>query len=367
MRLKVRDLSFAVLGGVFCVGAAIAAPFAPFADDSDLSGGALWTAQTVRLVAPEFKPDRVETAALEGQLLIEVLREIHGIATPVQGLRFSGKGLLQRATDGDGKAFWPPVCDGTSRSSVALRAALKDPHFSVKAAGGRDYAVSVDVPCSGHLKVIFKEDSDGGQALGIWQIASRAKQMLKQSVGLGFWNSSLDFIWPEQADYYNFGQVHISRGDHWDVVGHEMGHGIYDLGKMGQFGGGEHKIDECYSETLALSEGWASYFSAWVSVSLDDADAKFEYMVPRRAPLRFEAIPADVCVGPSNEWRVTGFFWDLIDLHADGETSTEAFARVWNAVSGKGSDSTVDAAAHLKRAGFDAAAVDLAWSLNFQH
>jgi hypothetical protein len=150
------------------------------------------------------------------------------------------------------------------------------------------------------------------------------------------------------------------------VVAHELGHGIYDLAGIGVFGGGPHKIDECNSKALALSEGWASYFAGWVNVDLADPDARFEYMVPRRAPIQFENIPADVCKGESNEWRVIGFFWDLIDLHRDEEQIEESFAKTWNALAGKRVSNASEAARLIEKAGIPRDLVRLAWELNFQ-
>jgi hypothetical protein len=88
-------------------------------------------------------------------------------------------------------------------------------------------------------------------------------------------------------------------------------------------------------------------------------------MVPRRAPLRIEAIPADVCRGERNEWRVTTFFWDLIDLHDDGENSTRAFADTWNALKGTRVGSASEARRVLERVGFAPEILRAVWDLNF--
>jgi hypothetical protein len=226
--------------------------------------------------------------------------------------------------------------------------------------------MTTSVDCGVRLELTFREESDGGQPLGIWRVASKAKARLAEAIGLQFWSNPIEFVWPADGDYYSFGTVHLTRGDHWDVVGHEMGHGIYDLGKLGAFGGGSHKIDECYSEALALSEGWASYFSAWVNVDLADSDAKFEFMVPRRAPLRFEAIPGDVCNGPTNEWRVTGFLWDLVDFSADNEASEEPFSRLWRALQGSRTSGARSASRLFESAGIPRSVLDLVWDLNFR-
>jgi hypothetical protein len=344
------------------ISGAQAATFSAHADDSDLTG----PVSRRRPEAPplELKADQVQsTASATGDLAVKILREDHGALTPVSALTLAARSV-SALTGLDGSARLQSACSGSDQR-VVLTATLANKFFSVRNDDG-PYSISFEAPCRGEVTATFKSDSNGGQALGIWQIAEKARAKLEASIGLDFWKSSLDFNWPADADYYNWGQVHITRGDHWDVVGHEMGHGIYDLGELGQFGGGPHKIDECYSPEMALSEGWASYFSGWVSVDLNDADAKFEYMVPRRAPIRFETIPADVCAGERNEWRVTGFFWDLIDLHDDGESMSSAFSQVWDALKGSRVRTTSEAKERLEKAGMDPTLVETIWKLNFR-
>ncbi|MBT4791515.1 MAG: hypothetical protein HON90_08085, partial [Halobacteriovoraceae bacterium] len=167
------------------------------------------------------------------------------------------------------------------------------------------------------------------------------------------------------GDYHSGNTVYVTNGHHWDVVGHELGHAIYAQAKIGKTAGGSHKIDECYSATLAISEGWASYFSAWLHVSLRDQDAQFEFLVPRRAPLRFEHIPIDVCAGEKNEWRVTGFFWDIIDLSDDGEQSQATFAKVFEYGMKRKFRTTKKYARYLLKKGFDPVLMNIVWENNF--
>lgn len=340
------------------------AAHAGFADDTDLSAGIPSTTSGDEIPL-DLAADEIQTTKGELGLTIEVVREQNGKMTPVAGVRFTvGEKTIQMGeTDDDGVVRFRG-CKSGPRGVVTASAVLKNDHFDV-AQSGAPYRLTVQAECGTKVKLSFKSDSNGGQVLGIWQIAQKAKQKLESAVGLRFWQNPISFEWPGQGDYYQWGTIHITRGDHWDVVGHELGHAIYDQAHIGLFGGGPHKIDECYSTELALSEGWASYFSAWVSVSLADPDAKFEYMVPRRAPIRFENVPADVCRGQTNEWRVTAFLWDLIDFHVDSEASQETFARVWKALLGGKARSAQDTANSLKKTGFQPEVVELLWNLNF--
>lgn len=317
-------------------------------DDSDLSGSG---DADIKAVSLELHADeiRVSPESPAGSLQVEIFRQDHGKLVPVQGLPLAIPN--------------PKVC--VPGGKVRVQAELRQTRFEVTNGGGR-YRIADDIPCSGHVQLVFKSDSDGGQALGIWNIARLAETKLEQAIGLSFWKTQIQFVWPDSADYYSWGRVHVSRGDQWDVVGHELGHAIYDLGDLGAQGGGQHKIDECYTATLALSEGWASFFSAWLHVDAADPDAKFEFLVPRRAPIRFENIPSDVCRGEKNEWRVTGFFWDLYDFHEDGERSEESFSRMWLAMAGSRAPSTSAARERFRAAGIDPGLLDISWALNFQ-
>ncbi|PIP95957.1 MAG: hypothetical protein COW00_02535 [Bdellovibrio sp. CG12_big_fil_rev_8_21_14_0_65_39_13] len=312
-------------------------------NDKDLSTLDL---KEIRSVAPQLSPDRIE------------LSDHPTRGTSIQSF-LSKNGQLQKIVE---LPFAENInCNG---SSITLNAELrKDGYFQIKSR--KNYFVHAQVTCGKINKLIFESASDAGQAIGIWNIASLALQKFLQINRDAFWKKSITINWPASGDYYSFNTVNITRGDYWDVVGHELGHAIYDQANIGSFGGGSHKIDECYSQALALSEGWASFFSAWISIDLNDPDAKFEFMVPRRAPLRIETIPSDVCPGEKNEWRVTGFFWDLIDLHQDDEDLNESFQLLWDKTLNKKAKTTNEIAANLISLGLPQAHINEAWELNF--
>ena len=352
-------------------------------DDSDLSSGS----QSLRPTAVPLTlaPDQVQatesaektSASLRLLLVREDAPEIGHQELPVINLGFQiqsvrpdgtpGNGAsLGKVTDRNGSIQLTGCVPGTKFLASAV---LQSSRFSVTQGGGfgsSSYKLQGTLDCGQQTTWIFKTESNSGQPLSIWRILDLAQTKLQESVGLAFWSRAIRVNWPGSGDYYSWGEVNITRGDHWDVVGHELGHAIYDLAQIGAFGGGQHKIDECYSEALALSEGWATFFSGWLSLSLNDSDARFEFIVPRRAPIRLENVPSDVCAGTGNEWRVAAFFWDLIDLNADGETSEDSFKALWNDLANTKVGSVTDAARTLERAGFDLPKLNAVWELNFK-
>ncbi len=369
--MKTRVALASLMFVTFLPSQAFSAISLSWADDSDISAtqkGTIGQMLASETEAPPLalSPDEVTLSEKgDGPLEIQILRMDHDAWTPVSGLELKSPTFenLSFRTDADGKTSLPGCLN--SGGDVNWTAELSNEKFKIARSSHENYSIHFGTPCHGTAEIRFKSETNAGQVLGIWQVAQHAHDKLKEAVRMDFWKARLNFIWPAQADYYMFGEVHLTRGDHWDVIGHEMGHGIYDMAKIGAFGGGQHKIDECYSPELALSEGWASFFSAWVTLDLADADAHFEFMVPRRAPIRIENVPLDVCRGERNEWRVSSFFWDLVDLHADGETSTESFARIWNTLLNKNVSKTSAARVQLEKAGFDAALMATVWDLNF--
>lgn len=235
-----------------------------------------------------------------------------------------------------------------------------------KVSRSQTYEIHGPVQCSRTNRWYFEGLDPQGQAVAIYELAARAVSKMQAEGVISFWQQKITFNFPGNGDFYSWGTVNITQGFQWDVVGHELGHAIYDQADIGEFGGGQHKIDECYSRELALSEGWASFFSAWLSIDLNDSDAKFEYMVPRRAPITIEHIPSDVCAGPSNEWRVTGFLWDLIDHSNDAENSQLSFAELWSITRNKRFANINELAGAVLRTGYDRQMMMSIWEQNFK-
>ena len=342
-------------------------------NESDLSGGSVSDRARDLRDSPgtdsessgrSFRPDSVEAGAVAPGLSVRVVRLVKGVETPVPSLEMKvqlhGDGNFQHLVSDSSGVITDPVC---KKESFTASAFLETPRFSV--GDGSPFSLLLPFECGKSLKLVFRADSDGGQALGIWQTATRAKEKLQAEVGLQFWRRPIEFIWPGKGDYYSGGSVNLTRGDHWDVVSHELGHAIYDQAGIGTFGGGQHYMDQCYSEAMALSEGWASFFAGWLNLEPSDPDAKFEYMVPRRAPIRFETVPADVCGKSTNEWRVISWFWDLIDTHQDGEQESESFLKLWTDLSQTHASSTARTREILLGKGWDRDRLNSLWKMDF--
>lgn len=253
-------------------------------------------------------------------------------------------------------------CRGNTQSFRAY-AETKSTRFIIE--DREVYEFGFQGQCGHDHTLVYDEKSPAGELAGVWDIAKTAELKMNSAGIIDMWTRTVRIIFPADGDYYSGDRVRVTKGYQWDVVGHELGHAIYDQARMGSFGGGPHRIDECYSEALALSEGWASFFSAWLKIDRADIDAKFEFMVPRRAPLQIEHVPSDVCQGPRNEWRVTAFLWDLLDLNRDDEEVEESFARLWRASAGKRSRNIEQMRQTFVNDGMSSEAVEAVWQKNF--
>lgn len=329
-------------------------------DDSDLSS----PVTVLSVTSTDLEPDRIIDLGVgtADQVQMQFLYQRNNTWIPIEGLSLG----LSKSDNSGNISF---ECTAAKKLKNNYKIKLGTDKFTVTAgsgfSGSKAYQLLLVADCGNKYRVEFDEQSISGQAISIFETLRLGEVKLAASVGVDYWNKNLQVVWPDNSDYYSFGTLHISLGHQWDVVGHEFGHAIYDFGNLGQFGGGQHKIDECYSDTLALSEGWATFFAAWLYIDLADSDAKFQYLVPRRAPIRIEHIPADVCRGIKNEWRVSGFFWDVIDANQDGEISNQEFAKTWNALFNSNSRNVMDARQRFQNKGIDQAQLEQAWQLNF--
>jgi hypothetical protein len=211
--------------------------------------------------------------------------------------------------------------------------------------GGKNKTYSWDINTINNLSsdvdmgtITPVKDTENAKAAFINDIYNRYLKMFKkEGVNIdSWWTVQLKTVWPQNSNYYAWKTVNLSDADHWDVNGHEIGHAMTDIGTNSSMGGGQHKIDECYTENLAWSEGFATFLSSVITLDKADPDAKFEFLVPRRAPIRQENVPSDVCNGQKNEWRVGATLWDLYDTHVDGDDNISIpFKTIWQSVNRK--------------------------------
>lgn len=257
--------------------------------------------------------------------------ELHG---EVDGKRTL---LASAEVDAEGRFTFPRPAPVAGRKLIPAFS-LKTPRWTIQTTSSKAYAwegPAVD-DAGGGLDLGTLTPPQGqtaAQALWIHQELNRALDLFLASGADLSWWTSIPVQWPASGDFFSWSTVNLTKAHQWDVTGHEFGHAIFHYGSSAQGAGGQHKIDECYSKALAWSEGWASYFAAVIHEPRDAQDAKFEFMVPRRAPIRVENVPSDVCQGDSNEWRVAAALWDVYDTHADGaDLCAVDFATMWAAM-----------------------------------
>jgi len=231
-------------------------------------------------------------------------------------------------------------------NKIAVR--LDNARWSFRSDGGKNYEWEAGPFADGaDIGALSPVPGTENSKLGVLHLTYLdALDFLAREATDAWWKKPLTVVWPGDADYFSPGAwtLHLTDALAWDVVLHELGHAVMDGAMDARAAGGSHKIDECYSAGLAWSEGWATFFAGAVRLSPDDPDAKFEFLVPRRAPIRLENVPADVCRGPNNEWHVAAGLWDLHDRHADaGDAISLPFKILWAGITGGVTRSVGDA------------------------
>lgn len=301
-------------------------------DDSDISAG--FRAQSVTRLQQEaiqkrgeellfatrsLKPvQRVQRNGLNasGRLLFNDLKGALKPAALATATIFQGeKRIASVLTDAEGR--WQAELPVPGRYQV--RYSLENPRWRV----GKYSWQGPEAEIQGATDLgdsTLQAGSTNGEAAWIHDVFLKSLALFeREQVPLDWWKRQISVNWPGQGNYYTNYSVTLTGAEQWDVNGHEIGHAIYHQALNARSEGGQHKIDECYSPTLALSEGFATFFSGAVHLAKDDPDAHFDkYLVPRRAPIRVENVPEDVCKGARNEWRVASAFWEIYDTHADG-------------------------------------------------
>lgn len=301
-------------------------------DDSDISAGfrpqtagRLQQEAIVRrgseLVFPTrtIKPvQRVQRAGLSvsGRLVYtDRLGAVQPGAIATASLFQGERKIASALTDSDGR--WQ--LDAPAPGKYSVRYSFDNPRWRINNYSWQ--GPEADVQSATDLgETGLQPGTQNGQAAWIHDVYLKSLALFeREGVPLDWWKRQISTVWPGSGDFYTSYTVNLTGAEQWDVNGHEIGHAVYHQALNARSQGGSHKIDECYSPTLALSEGFATFFSGAVHLRKDDPDAHFDkFLVPRRAPIRIENVPEDVCKGQRNEWRVASAFWEAYDTHADG-------------------------------------------------
>lgn len=342
--------------------------FAQVTDDSDLSGKPP-SAAALDLIEQEGRAEEnrrvfplktvlsFETIVLpQPGRISAALAFVKGAIGPLPArlarAKLVGPGTEEAWLPLDGQGRLTFVAPAGLSGSYRLRFSLDNSYWIFRDREGAAYewespAFSLPAPSGVDLGTLTPEAGSQNAKLGVLHLTYlKALDFLARQEGLGWWDQALTVNWPGSADYFSAWtfSLELTQAEHWDVVLHELGHAVMHKAMKARMAGGSHKIDECYTPALAWSEGWASFFAAAVALDRDDRDAKFEFLVPRRAPIRLENVPDDVCRGESNEWRVAAGLWDLYDSHPDGRDQASLdFERLWKPLRGRRMDSLASA------------------------
>lgn len=317
----------------------LAAPAAAEINDSDLSAGP--SAQSAAALETEGRS--------EGEVLVFAAgAAARPSATGAVTARLPRLARARLLGPGAPDGWTETGADGALSLAAAglsgiyrLRVSLNNRYWAFRAKNGKTYEwetppFALSGAGADLGTVLPPQSSENAKLMILHATYLEALGLLEREGDLDWWTRPLSVTWPGSADFFNGWGVELTNALAWDVNLHELGHAVMRGSMRARMRGGQHKIDECYSQELAWSEGWATFFAASVRLKRDDADAKFEHLVPRRAPIRLENVPADVCQGPTNEWRVAAGFWDLHDLHDDGgDRWASPFALLWKATRGQ--------------------------------
>jgi len=304
----------------------------------NVMGQSVFQSDDLILYPVESEMEITQEKILGGYLIL--MADPDRIVLPFVKIQISYEGTVINETSTNEGGHWRIPADGLEAGIYKITAILESEKWKITN-GSRTYGLELgNIDYDGDLGVILVslilEDVPIYQAAAIHNTASHGFKVLQENgINIDWWNK-LDINWPATGDYYSrLSGVHITEGLHWDVVGHEIGHAVFDMASRGVMGGGQHYIDQCYNTSLAFSEGWASFYSAFTQINRDNPDPHFEFMVARRAPLEIEHIPSDVCAGDTNEWRVYAALWDLYDSYEGDDDQFEmSLIAHWNAFTG---------------------------------
>lgn len=318
-------------------------------NDSDLSGGG--SAQSASLLEAE---GRAEGGALVFPAAASP-RPSASASVTARSLRLArarlvGPGASESWTEADAQGRLALSAAGLS-GNYRLRLSFDNRYWAFRSKGGESYEwetapFSLSGAGADLGEIAPAAGSEHAKLAVLHQTYLDALGLLERDGDTDWWKKTLTVNWPGSADFFSpwAWSLDLTNALAWDVVLHELGHAVMHGAMRARAAGGQHKIDECYTEALAWSEGWATFFAASVRLKRGDPDAKFEYLVPRRAPIRLENVPGDVCPGSKNEWRVAAGLWDLHDLHEDGLDRWAApFGPLWTALRGQTMGSMGDA------------------------
>ncbi len=119
------------------------------------------------------------------------------------------------------------------------------------------------------------------------------------------------------CSYWSDGKIYIIPAHaNEGVVQHEIGHSInsyYWNGNMPSDAGGTHTLKGCFTNGLALTEGFADFLAYWVQLDRNTSAPTITAF-----NMNLESLPSNVCNGQTNEMRVAATFWDLYDYWNDG-------------------------------------------------
>jgi len=96
-----------------------------------------------------------------------------------------------------------------------------------------------------------------------------------------------------------------------DVVSHELAHTVNKgYWVFPQNSGGPHDLTNCFTDGLALTEGFANFVAYWIEHNANSTNPIMPF-----TGMNLDTLPASItCTNETNEMRVAATFWDLFDI-----------------------------------------------------
>ena len=206
------------------------------------------------------------------------------------------------------------ACAG--RKSARLKFLFDDNGRQIYNHIGQPFHFEFDVPCGTEVDVTFTADQK--DLVDAWAAMAEVTNRITPLFPAGVDFRPFRIVYPrwpgETSDSAEDVELQRSYAPERGLefyyqftLRHELGHQVAQRLSLFQGGGPQHYLDQCYSPDLALVEGWADFFAAWMVGDFVEDQPGFPGM------FILNPVGDFYCHGYTNETRTAAFLWGLFD------------------------------------------------------